>query len=146
MRRSFDEEIIPPVALEWDRFASRARRARNTQRGRLGSSPQMPRRKRAGLAGLLDTGDCRASALEEVPGPSRSLCPLMSVANREEPPDAARSMPWLQEPCAAPALGCSAKRCMTSRHKVRCWQAAEPSLRIGSPELRLPVHWKWNDR
>ena len=45
------EKIIPRVALEWDRFALRARRARNTLQPTQGSSPQMPRRKPAGLAG-----------------------------------------------------------------------------------------------
>jgi len=62
------EQIIPPVALEWDRFALRAKRAINTLQPTQGSSRQMPQRKPAGLAGLPDRGGCRAGALEGAPG------------------------------------------------------------------------------
>jgi hypothetical protein len=43
-------ELTPRVALEWDRFVSRAKPARNTLQPMQGSSARMPRRKPAGLA------------------------------------------------------------------------------------------------
>jgi hypothetical protein len=62
------KKINLPVALEWDRFVLRAKQARNTLQPTQWPSPQMPQRKPAGLAGLHDTGDCRAGGLEKAPG------------------------------------------------------------------------------
>src|SRR5436305_14126601 len=76
------EKIIPPVRRALDRFALRAKRARNTLQPTQGSSPQMQRRKPVGIAGLPNTGGYRAGALEGAPWRRLQFSQVLSGADR----------------------------------------------------------------